>query len=90
MKKGRSLWDILAWVILASIFVWIILKVLGIINTPIIIEYAPYFGAVYLAGWAMKKLDTAVEDLKDVKKFNRTTVEQINNIKLTCSRNHCS
>jgi hypothetical protein len=31
MKKRLSFWDILAWLVLAGIFIWVLLKVLGII-----------------------------------------------------------
>jgi len=89
-QRGLSFWDILAWIVLAFIIIWLILKVAGIINTPLLIEYAPYFGAVYLAGWAMKKLDTAVEDIKDLKRFNKETVNEINKIKNNCLKNHSS
>lgn len=88
MKKGVNFWDILAWIILAFILLWLILKVTGIINTPDILQYAPYFGAVYLAGWAMHKLDTAVDEVKELKKFREETINQINNIKLNCTKNH--
>lgn len=83
-----SFWDILAWGVLAGIFVWLILKVTGIIHSPDLITYAPYFGAVYLAGWAMKKLDTAVDDIKDLKKFKEDTVEEVHKIKTNCMINH--
>ena len=69
MKRISKFWDTLAWIVLGLILLWLILKVFGIINTPDILTYAPYFGAVYLAGWAMKKLDTAVDDIKDLKKL---------------------
>ncbi|VVB83827.1 Uncharacterised protein [uncultured archaeon] len=88
LKKRFSIWDILAWVILIGIALWVLLKVLGIINTPLLIEYAPIFGAVYLAGWAMHKLDTAVDEIKDLKHFAKETAEQINNIKVKCVKNH--
>jgi hypothetical protein len=41
-KKGASFWDILAWVVLALIVLWLILKVFGVIGTPTLIEYFPY------------------------------------------------
>ncbi len=68
MKIGMSFWDVLAWVVLASILLWLILKVAGVINTPILIEYAPYFGAVYLAGWAMSVLVRATQDINGMKR----------------------
>ncbi len=63
-----NFWDILAWVFLALIFLWLILKVTGVINTPVLIEYAPYFGAVYIAGWAMSILVRATQDINGIKR----------------------
>jgi hypothetical protein len=88
MKKRIDFWDVLAWLVLAGIFIWLVLKVAGIINTPVLLESAPYFGAVYLAGWAMKKLDTAVDDVKSLKNFKDATVNEINGIKTNCLVNH--
>lgn len=87
-QKRVNFWDIIAWTVLGGIALWVLLKVLGIINTPVLLEYAPIFGAVYLAGWAMHKLDTASDDIKDLKKFSKETADQINNIKEKCARNH--
>ena len=84
----RSIWDWLAWVVLAGILVWIILKMLGIINTPVLLEYAPYLGAIYLAGWNVHKLNTVASGVKDLKKFKDETIRQINEIKINCARNH--
>ena len=84
----RSIWDWLAWVALGSIVVWGILKVTGIINSPLLLEYYPIFAACYAFGWQMNKLETVSKDVKDLKKFRNETVRQINEIKLNCARNH--
>lgn len=86
--KRMSFWDVLAWIVLFLILVWVILKSFGIINTPALIEYAPILGAVYLAGWAMHKLETATEEIKDIKGFNKATATEINKIKENCIKNH--
>ena len=88
MKKRVSIWDIIAWIVLALILIWLILKVSGIINTPAILEYAPYFGVVYLAGWQIHKLYVVAEDVKELKRFEKETVRQINDIKTNCKLNH--
>ena len=88
MKKEMSFWDILAWVVLAGILIWLVLKMFGVINTPILIEYAPYLGAVYLAGWQIHKLATVAEDVKDLKKFRGATINEIHDIKINCTKNH--
>ena len=89
-KRGLDFWDILAWIILGLILLWIILKMLGVINTPVLIAYAPYFGAAYIAGWAMHKLDSVSNDVKDLKNFAGATVSEINTIKTKCLTNHSS
>lgn len=88
MKRGMNFWDALAWIVLGLILLWLILKTVGIINTPVLLEYAPVFGAVYIAGWAMHKLDSVAEDVKDLKKFKDNTIKEVNDIKLNCSKNH--
>ena len=64
---NQKVWDYLAWIVLAGILLWLILKVAGIIHTAEIISYSPIFGAVYLTGWAMHRLKTASEDIKEIK-----------------------
>lgn len=86
--KRWSFWDVLAWIILIGILIWLLLKVFGVINTSLLIGYAPYFGAVYLAGWAMHKLDSVFEETRELKKFKSDTIKEINNIKQNCRINH--
>jgi hypothetical protein len=66
-KRGRSFWDYTAWVILFLIALWIVLKLIGVINTPIWLEYSPLFGLIYLAGWGMSKLDNVTTNVKEIK-----------------------
>lgn len=87
MKK-ISFWDVLAWIVLALIALWLILKTLGRINTALWLEYAPLYGAIYLAGWQMHKLATVAADVKDLKKFKDATINEINNIKTNCVKRH--
>jgi hypothetical protein len=81
MPIQRNIWDYLAWICLAGIAIWVILKVLGIINTPIWLEYSPLYGAVYLAGWYMNKLERAIVDIKDMKTDISNMKTDISNIK---------
>lgn len=74
MKKRIGIWDIIAWVVLIGILIWLLLKTFGIINTPVLIEYAPIYGAIYLAGWAMHKLESVSSDVKELKKFREATI----------------
>ncbi|MFH1585357.1 MAG: hypothetical protein ABIB79_01150 [archaeon] len=86
--KRMSFWDILAWIMLFMILIWVILKMLGYINTPVLVEYAPVFAAVYIAGWSMNKLNTAVDDIKELKKFKYATINEINELKINCVKKH--
>jgi hypothetical protein len=83
-----SIWDIIAWIVLGGILLWLVLKVLGVIHTPLWLEYAPLFGAVYLAGWHIHKLDNVAKEVHDLKRFKEATVNEINNIKTKCTINH--
>ena len=85
MKKTfwQKTYDISPYIVLAGITLWLVLKVLGIINTPRLIEYAPIFGAVYLAGFMISKLLTTVEDVGELKKEMKTINTRI--ITLECT-----
>ena len=62
-----SIGEIIAWLVLGYILLWLILKVTGVINTPTLLEYSPIFGAVYLAGWQMNRLNQATLDITEIK-----------------------
>ncbi len=90
-KRGKmkiSIWDVIAWVVLIGIFIWLLLKVFGIINTSALLEYAPYFGAVYLAGWQINKLANVAREVEGLKKFKEATINEINKLKTNCAVNH--
>ena len=88
----RNFWDWLAWACLAYIFIWLVLKTTGIINTPLWLTYSPVFGAVYMAGWYAKKVEESSTKLNSIShkfgKFRNETVKEIHEIKLNCARNH--
>ncbi len=81
MKRGLNFWDVIAWIVLAGILIWLLLKTLGIINTPAWLEYAPIYGVVYLAGWQIHKLESVTSDVKELKSFKEATINEINQIK---------
>lgn len=87
-KRGLSFWDILAWIILGLILLWLILKTFGIINSPLWLEYAPIYGAVYIAGWQINKLATVAREVDGLKKFKEATISEINSVKTNCKLNH--
>ena len=44
--------------------------------------------AIYIAGWQIHKLETVASDVKELKRFKELTANEINNIKLNCTKNH--
>ena len=82
--KNSKIWDYLAWLALAYIFVWLILKMLGVIHTPVLIEYSPLLCAVYIAGNAIQKLKRSVEDIAELKKETKCIKEKVIKIETNC------
>jgi len=90
-KRGVTIWDYIAWASLIGVSIWLILKLLGVITTPDWLEYSPLAGVVYIAGWAMHKLDRAGEDIeningdmKDLRNEIKPINENITKIKAEC------
>lgn len=83
-----SFWDILAWLALLFIVVWLVLKTFGIINTPLWLEYSPLYAAAYIAGWQIHKLANVANEVHELKRFKEATIKEIHNIKLNCAKNH--
>ncbi len=88
MKRKISIWDIIALLALLSIVVWVTLKIVGVIKTPLWLEYAPVYSASYVAGWLMHKVYSVSADVKDLKKFKDATIDEINKMKINCAKNH--
>ncbi|MFH1710929.1 MAG: hypothetical protein ABH840_01305 [Nanoarchaeota archaeon] len=87
-KRGMGFWDILAWIVLILILLWLVLKTFGVINTSPLLEYAPIYGAIYLAGWQIHKLEIVASDVKELKRFKDLTIKEINSVKMNCVKNH--
>ena len=87
--------SILDWVtfgVLFGIFVWLVLKTFGVINTPEWLLYAPLYGAIFAAGsfyYKMIGVSNKVVKLEGfVERFKSATVEKIHNLEINCTRNH--
>jgi len=89
-KRSEKFWDMFFWILMwlgiIIILVWIILKMLGMINSPIWVEIIPYFGGVitifsaaYYIGKIKQGVDYTARKVND--SFNRlTSIEQRFNI----------
>ena len=50
MKYSLKIYSTLFWLSLLSILIWVILKIIGVINTPPLIEWFPVIVAIFGAG----------------------------------------
>lgn len=81
MKK--SFWDIMAWIAFAYVVVYAILKVAGILHSPLTVDVAAIASAAYFIGkyaqridFSIKETDFVKNDLKGLKaEFGRLNVE---------------
>lgn len=88
MVRKLSVWDVIAWLALAFIVLWLILKTFGIINTPLWLEYSPLYAAAYIAGWQIHKLDSVSRKVDELSRFKDATIEEIHNLKQNCIIKH--
>ena len=66
-----------------GLLLWVLLKMFGVINTPLWLQYSPLLGVIYLAGRYSNKLDMVVlrVDRMDIRFDKR--LEKVEN-KLDC------
>lgn len=74
MQKKIINWTIIFWISVSVVFLWLLAKALGFINTPLIIEAIPYVGSfVALLASAKKlgeyaqQLTRAIADIAEIK-----------------------
>lgn len=67
-------WSVIFWIGIIIIFLWLMAKAVGLINTPWYIEIIPYIGALAVLGAIIKKIgeytykiDIMFQDIKDIK-----------------------
>ncbi|MBW2968657.1 hypothetical protein KY304_00190 [Candidatus Woesearchaeota archaeon] len=66
MNKDK-IYDIIFWMSMLIMIVWIILKIAGIINSPVWIEMIPYMSIVFAAGAFYQSINNAKLDMADLK-----------------------
>lgn len=67
MVALNKFWDWMAYASVAIFTLWIILKMFGIIHSPLIVEFAPFLTMAFYAGWNIQKLNHLTNELKDFK-----------------------
>ncbi len=68
MTKRRGVWDTLVWIAFAIVVVYILLKMLGIIKSPITIDIIALFSGAYFVGRYAKRIDDTFKDIKNIKR----------------------
>ena len=63
--------DIIFWIALLVLLVWIILKAFGFINTPAIVEIIPYVSGIFIAGAVWQQFRNMQDDLHQIKEATR-------------------
>lgn len=66
MTKDK-IYAIIFWTSLLVILVWVILKMIGVINSPVWIQLIPYFSAVFAAGAFFQSINSIKLDVSDLK-----------------------
>ena len=71
----KSIWDILVWVAFAIVIIYILLKILGIIQSPITVDIIALLSGAYFVGRYAKRIDDTFDDIvnvkEDVRELNR-------------------
>lgn len=67
MTKKGSIWNILAWIAFAIVVIYILLKILKIIESPVTIDIIALLSATYFVGRYAKRIDDTFNDLKTIK-----------------------
>jgi hypothetical protein len=65
MKK--SFWDILAWIAFAYVVIYAILKVMGVLHSPIPIDIAAIVSTAFFVGKYAQRIDFCIKDVELIK-----------------------
>ena len=75
MKKIKvDIWKLMFWLGVITLFIWLLLKIIGVINTTLIIQLIPFlsaiaiiFGAIKHVGKFIHRVENGLSDIKDLK-----------------------
>jgi len=68
VKRKTKIWDILAWISFAIVVIYFLLKILGLIHSPLTLDVITLASAAYFVGRYAKKFDDMFRDVDDIKK----------------------
>ena len=64
--------DIIFWLALLVLLIWIILKSLGFINSPAVVELIPYLSGIFIAGaiwWQFRNMQSDLHQIQKMGNF---------------------
>lgn len=68
MKNMKSsFWDILAWIAFGIVILYLLLKILGIISSPITLDIITLLSGAYYVGRLFQSVESTAEDVKAIK-----------------------
>ncbi len=89
MIEKQKIYDFVFWTSMSVVAVWIVLKAVGVINTPIIVQLIPYAGGIFAFGaffQLIKEVKNQVKEIKDdlgeVKKSQQSMLIDTSQIKI--------
>jgi hypothetical protein len=62
-----KIYDIIFWASMLVIAIWIVLKMFGVINSPVWIEMIPYLSIIFAAGSFYQSVNSMKLDILDLK-----------------------
>jgi len=76
------------YVLMASVVIWFVLKVLGVIHSPTLVELYPWFAIASGAGVAYGKITETLKNIKkDIDDF-KSVSNRLTNLETTCKITH--
>ncbi|MEM4263746.1 MAG: hypothetical protein QW666_02515 [Candidatus Woesearchaeota archaeon] len=62
-----KIYDIIFWTSLGIVAIWVFLKMIGVIHSPVWIQMVPYAGAIFAAGVFYQFVKSMKRDVYDLK-----------------------
>lgn len=66
MNKDK-IYEVIFWTSMITVLIWMFLKGIGVINTPVIIQLIPYAGGIFAFGVFFQMVKGLKDEVKDIK-----------------------
>lgn len=80
MEKIK-IYDVLFWTSILVIAIWVFLKMIGVIQSPVWVEMIPYAGAIFAVGAFYQLVKTMRIDITDLKVRTNSIEKDITELK---------